>query len=83
MLFVRTYEFVATSYRMSDVLPVLAHVSKLFQKKKLGLFIASSAGISSCHFQSYTISSSSNTNGKAANQGAEGPARASAEQREA
>lgn len=33
--FVCTYKFVACLYMMSDVLPILSHLSKLFQKKSL------------------------------------------------
>lgn len=33
--FICTYQFVASVYMMSDILPILSHLSKLFQKKNL------------------------------------------------
>ena len=33
--FICTYQFVASLYMMSDILPILSHLSRLFQKKSL------------------------------------------------
>lgn len=33
--FTCTYQFVASLYMMSDILPILSHLSRLFQKKSL------------------------------------------------
>ena len=36
--FISTYKFVASLYMMSDVLPILSHLSRAFPKTEFGLF---------------------------------------------